>query len=206
MNCQEFWNTMPELADQDQRLERHSEQCAACAVRLRNQRALRAGLRAVAGRMSQTGAPARVEARLREAFRAHNGMPVHAPVGRHWAPAVTWATAAAVVFGLALSLVQQPQTTHAPAGIEMAMAGNAAQIATDAETDIDSPVANGFIALPNAAAIGPNEDINMVRVEVPRSAMIALGFEVSPEQAWQPVQADVMLGADGLARAVRFLD
>jgi hypothetical protein len=43
-------------------------------------------------------------------------------------------------------------------------------------------------------------------VEVPRSAMIALGFEVNPEQAWQPVQADVMLGADGLARAVRFID
>ena len=78
-----------------------------------------------------------------------------------------------------------------------------AQIATDGNTEV---AASGFIALPNAAEIGPNEDVNMVRVEVPRSAMIALGFEVNPEQVWQPVQADVMLGADGLARAVRFLD
>ena len=36
--------------------------------------------------------------------------------------------------------------------------------------------------------------------------MIALGFEVSAERAAEPVQADVMLGADGTARAVRFLD
>jgi hypothetical protein len=78
---------------------------------------------------------------------------------------------------------------------------------TDGEINRDTGVAgSGFVALPNAAEIGPNEDVNMVRVEVPRSAMIALGFEVNPEQVWQPVQADVMLGADGLARAVRFLD
>src|SRR5260370_42713042 len=71
---------------------------------------------------------------------------------------------------------------------------------------IGAQTGTGFMDLPNAAEIGPNEDLNMVRVEVPRSAMIALGLEVGPEQAWQPVQADVMLGADGLARAVRFLE
>jgi anti-sigma factor RsiW len=189
MNCQEFWNTMPELAGQHQHLERHLEQCAACAARLRSQRALKAGLRAVAGQMRQVGAPARVESRLRAAFRAHKGSPAYAPVRPH-SPIVTWATAAAAVIGLAMFLVRQP-----------------AQMATDGETDGGTAVASsGFIALPNAAEIGPNEDANMVRVEVPRSAMIALGFPVNPEQAGQPVQADVMLGADGLARAVRFLD
>ncbi len=213
MNCQEFWNTMPELADQREPLEQHSKHCAACAARLRSQQTLKAALRAVSGQMSHIGAPVRVESRLRAEFRAHHGTPLHAPVGMHWAPAVTWATAAAVVIGLALFLVRirQAETPNAPA-IEMAMAGTPALIAADAgadsdNTDGDNKAANnGFIALPNAAAIGPNEDVNMVRVEVPRSAMIALGFEVNPEQAWQPVEADVMLGADGLARAVRFLN
>jgi len=60
--------------------------------------------------------------------------------------------------------------------------------------------------LPNAARIAPNEDVNLVRVEVPRSAMIGLGFEVSAERAAEPVEAEVVLGSDGLARAVRFLD
>jgi hypothetical protein len=122
----------------------------------------------------------------------------------HW-PILTWATAAAAVIGLAMFLIRQPEATHSGSRAgDLAMPQMAM---TDGEINGNTGVANsGFMALPNAAEIGPNEDVNMVRVEVPRSAMIALGFEVNPEQAWQPVQADVMLGADGLARAVRFLD
>ena len=60
--------------------------------------------------------------------------------------------------------------------------------------------------MPNAARIEPNEDLNLVRVEVPRSAMIALGYAVSEDRASEPVEAEVVLGADGLARAVRFLE
>jgi hypothetical protein len=48
--------------------------------------------------------------------------------------------------------------------------------------------------------------VNLVRVAVPRSAMIALGFDVSTDRAEELVQADVMLGSNGVARAVRFLD
>ena len=201
MNCQEFWNTMPELAAP---AHGHLEQCAACAARLRSQRALQAGLRAMAGQMSYVGAPVRVESRLRAAFRAHNGIPAYAPVRPpHWNlprwPILKWAAAAAAVIALAMFLVQQPETAH---GV-----WHGGELAQMAMNDGDTGVAKSdFIALPNAAEIDPNEDVNMVRVELPRSAMIALGFEVNPELAWQPVQADVMLGADGLARAVRFID
>jgi hypothetical protein len=82
-------------------------------------------------------------------------------------------------------------------GVEMAMAPNT----DDAQSEYE-----GFITLPNAGRLADNEEVNLVRVEVPRSAMIALGLEVSPERATELVAADVMLGPDGLARAVRFLD
>jgi hypothetical protein len=36
--------------------------------------------------------------------------------------------------------------------------------------------------------------------------MVALGFEVPEDRAEESVEADVMLGADGVARAVRFLE
>jgi hypothetical protein len=36
--------------------------------------------------------------------------------------------------------------------------------------------------------------------------MIALGFAVEEERESETVQADVVLGADGVARAVRFLE
>jgi hypothetical protein len=69
----------------------------------------------------------------------------------------------------------------------------------------------GFIPLPNSAGLpagdaADGDDVNLVRVEVPRSAMIALGFDVSADRAEELVEADVMLGSNGIARAVRFLD
>jgi hypothetical protein len=206
MNCQEFWNSMPELAEPASLAgSEHLDYCAACAARLRGQRALQSRLRALAGLMGPIAAPARVESGLRMAFRAHAGIEPYRPASassrRRWAPILTWAAAAAVVFGLAISLarVQRPELLVLSRDIEPPM------------TEGDAPAADsGFIALPNAEQIGPNEDINLVRVELPRSAMIALGFAVGAGRAPGPVselvQADVMLGDDGLARAVRFLD
>jgi len=52
----------------------------------------------------------------------------------------------------------------------------------------------------------PNDDVNVVRLAVPRTAMLAVGLPVSPERASELVEADIMLGSDGMARAVRFLN
>jgi hypothetical protein len=65
---------------------------------------------------------------------------------------------------------------------------------------------DGFIPLPNAPQIDPNDDVNVVRMELPRSAMLAVGLDVNPEQVSETVEAEVMLGSDGLARAVRFME
>jgi len=198
MNCQEFWNTMPELGGAD---ERHLQECAACAARMSRQRELAAGLRAVAAKYQSVSAPARVEAPLRAAFRAQAGVSSDVRLRPRWAPAVTWATACAAMIAMAFYLMRgrQPEMPQPPAtaGVEMAA------LAAGDETQSDF---EGFIPLPNAARLAENEEVNVVHVEVPRSAMIAVGLEVSPERASELVAADVMLGPDGLARAVRFLD
>jgi hypothetical protein len=209
VNCQEFWNTMPELADQA-RAEHfdHWKACPPCTARLSRQRALKAGLEAVAADLSSLAAPARVEARLRAAFRSESGLAVNVSANQRWAPMVTWASAVAAMFALAFFLVRDRQPDpprRSASSVELA------SVAAGTESDdyaggLAPDPDSGFSPLPNAARIGPNEDLNMVRVEVPRSSMIALGFTVSPDRAAEPVQADVMLGTDGLARAVRFLD
>jgi hypothetical protein len=211
MNCQEFWNAMPQSADAAALTnQEHLAHCPNCAARLRNQLALKRGLRAVAGQLSRVEAPARVEANLRAAFRAHSGTePGSSRSTRaraHWIPVLTWATAAAALLAVALFLVRGRQPEIVPPashGVQLAMAGMPADIETEGGSQAGE---SGFIPLPNAAQIGPNEEVNLVRVEVPRSAMIALGYDIKPEEASQSVQADVMLGNDGLARAVRFLD
>ena len=42
-----------------------------------------------------------------------------------------------------------------------------------------------------------------MRVRLPRTALAAFGFPVNEDNMEQAVKADVVLGEDGLARAVR---
>jgi hypothetical protein len=102
------------------------------------------------------------------------------------------------MFALAAFLVRdrQPEAVRPPVQrtVELAM------LQPQADSD-------GFIPLPNSTGVAADEDdTNLVRVEVPRSAMIALGLDVSADRAEELVEADVLLGSNGIARAVRFLD
>lgn len=51
----------------------------------------------------------------------------------------------------------------------------------------------------------PVEHGRMVRVRLPRSALAAFGLPINEPRAEETIQADVVLGEDGLARAVRFV-
>jgi hypothetical protein len=52
------------------------------------------------------------------------------------------------------------------------------------DPDDDAAVlGEGFVRLPNAPRIEPNEDYNVVRVEVPGSAMIEAGISLSEDRA-----------------------
>ena len=64
---------------------------------------------------------------------------------------------------------------------------------------------NEFIPLPFAAHIAPGEALDVVRVQVPRSAMMRFGLPVSADRAWEPVRADLVVGQDGMMRAIRFV-
>jgi hypothetical protein len=79
--------------------------------------------------------------------------------------------------------------------------------AIDDPNAADSAVlGEGFIPLPNAERLEPGDDVNVVRMEVARSTMIAAGYDVPAETASEMVEADIVLGPDGLARAVRFVE
>jgi hypothetical protein len=194
MNCQEFWNTMPEFEpDAD---HAHLAGCAACKTRWMNGWELEAGLQAVAASCRKLEAPARVEARLLTAFRAQSGIPAR-HTQRRWIPALTWAAAFAAMLALGFFLMQQREPEAARSTVSRGVERASMETPNDME---------GFIPLPNMEAVQANEEMGVVHVEVPRSAMLAVGLEVSADRAGEMVEADVMLGSDGVARAVRFLD
>ena len=66
-------------------------------------------------------------------------------------------------------------------------------------------VVTEFYPLMESADLDSLEVFQMVRVELPGSALRAAGLPVAPELINEPVTADVMLGYDGLARAIRFV-
>ena len=160
-------------------------------------RELEAGFRAVAAGFRRVEAPPRVEAKLRSAFRRQTG--IEQP--RAVAPLDTRGHV-----GHGVRRDVRPGRlpgARAPAG------GRTPPVQRTVEVAAAQPQADydGFIPLPNSAGVAADEDdVNLVRVEVPRSAMIALGLDVSADRAEELVEADVLLGSNGVARAVRFLD
>jgi hypothetical protein len=66
-------------------------------------------------------------------------------------------------------------------------------------------VVTAFYPIPYAAPLQPYESRRIVRVSVPQPALAALGLPMSQEPTLQPVDADVLVGEDNLARAVWFV-
>ena len=68
-----------------------------------------------------------------------------------------------------------------------------------------SEVATDFLPLTFVDDSRAQESGHVVRVKVPRSALIAFGVPMNMERAGELITADVVVGDDGLARAIRFV-
>lgn len=205
MNCQELWNGLagPPGRDSEGTPEQsaHLAGCPACSARMARQRELAAGLRRMAEDLSAVRAPARVETRLLRAFREQNVIPAPREQNR-WLLPLCWAAAAALLLAAAALFLaggSRPEPHRQMAALTEPVSAPDMEASAEAMPD-------GFVPLPNAERIGPNDDVNLVRMEVPRSTMVELGLEVSAERGSDRVEADVLLGSDGLARAVRFME
>jgi len=191
MNCEEYWG---ETAGQEpgEPWAAHLARCPACAARWAADGSVAEGLRALAADTKNVSAPARVEANLVRAYRQRYGQPVSPSLGIHrW-----WAAAAAVLLAAAAlwTGVRQPRRVSP---------GAMPAVATAAAAEEDEA---GFIPLPNAAGGLDDDDVDLVRVELPRSAVTALGAGPGDDSDAGTVEAEVLLGPDGMARAVRFLN
>jgi hypothetical protein len=215
MNCQRFWETMPELARETPAGEarEHMEHCPSCGVLLERHRALAAGLARMAAESRAIAPPPRLEAKLLASYRAQAG--VRARSHRNWwVPLATWSAAAAASVTLALFLAhgRQPTAKTAPSPVSHRRPPARLELASlpvAPDLDLMEPSMGAeaqFIPLPDAEEFDADDEMDVVRVEVPRSAMAALGYTVSAERASERVEADVAIGPDGLARAVRFVD
>jgi hypothetical protein len=88
--------------------------------------------------------------------------------------------------------------------------GNSTRVASSseqpaAESADAREITTEFIPLMQDAGFAQSEGVHLVRVELPRSALSSFGIPVNAERSGGRVKADVLLGEDGTARAIRFV-
>ena len=124
-------------------------------------------------------APPHIEQALRQAFRRRDN--------RRWRVLGPLAAAAAILIAV-LNFLPGPPTEHSP------------QIASAPE------IASAYMPVGFTRPLYPGEFVQVVRISVPRIEMARFGLPVFEGRASARVQADVVLGEDGIARAIRFVE
>lgn len=98
-------------------------------------------------------------------------------------------------------VVRQPA---GDASLATTQAGGANGVAVNGDEPA-SEIATSFIPLAGGRNFAPAESLQMMRVELPRSALVSFGLPMNVERADQRIKADVLVGNDGVARAIRFV-
>lgn len=88
------------------------------------------------------------------------------------------------------------------AGAKPSIVEPAAAVATNAET---SEIVTEFVSVGYGSALDLQDGGQLVRVELPRSALARFGLPMNMNRVDEKVKADVLVGTDGVARAIRFV-
>jgi hypothetical protein len=212
----------------------HVGHCAACAARFEREEALSAGLRALQASAAGAAPSGALQQRLMDEFDASQAATRPATsrgVSRGWLQA---AAAIAIGVGAiaAWRLVSPPQVAvqqtisenRVPAGVAPQVPPTPAP--TPAAATGPSPSSarttpgnqrgsgtrpsrvlhpTGFVQLPAAAGLPAFESGQIVRVEIPVTSLPMYGVDILPDAVNRPVRADLLVGQDGLPRAIRLI-
>ena len=70
---------------------------------------------------------------------------------------------------------------------------------------VANEIATDFVPLGDMNLVSLQDGGQIVRVKLRRSTLVRFGFPVNMDRYNENVKADVLVGADGLARAIRFV-
>jgi hypothetical protein len=89
-------------------------------------------------------------------------------------------------------------------GDREAIASNSAKNSSTAP-DYNHEIATEFLPLGYGNALNLQDGGQIVRVEVPRSTLVSFGLPVNLNRSSERVKAELLVGVDGSARAIRFI-
>lgn len=224
MTCAEFDSIVHDVARRDA-LDKpaaviaklHAQTCERCAARLAQAQVLASALEAVAQGSADLGAPAHFEPALVSAFREHRRS-IERKQHRqhrtrlHWLEWSALAAAAAVLLAIGAWNFSRPRIsgtkTNPSAVVTSSVSSNAdgaSQQANPVETATVEDPNSDFVPVPYGEGLSADDSGLVVRVSMTRSALGNLGYPVDEVHAGDVVQADLLVGEDGLPRAVRLV-
>ena len=92
-----------------------------------------------------------------------------------------------------------------PTSDNIAATPDLAAAAAPPTIDAEREVATDFVPVGYGSALDLQDGGQLVRVELPRFALAQFGLPLNMDRADEGIKADVLVGADGLARAIRFV-
>ncbi len=206
MNCREWTAELVDNARRNGRiaelsfeLRTHLSSCAHCEERWEAERQLSSHLTTIrkqtAGMRSHSVSR---EALMRDFARTHRR-----PVVPSW----TWALAAAAALVLAVLIGHvfgRAAGTQAAHRVQRqkAVVYEASQMLSN---DASAFSSEDFIAVPYTPPLAPGEMVRVVHTDLDPQALASMGVEVDPASG-DRLPADVVVGEDGLPRAVRIGD
>lgn len=186
--CQEWIEQRGAAEPEDSALREHLLECASCREVLDREFAAVRALETLRSRTRTVSASPRVEARVMASFDTRR------PSRRAWRWLAPVGVAAAALVALVLS-----GGNWMPAREDAARTG-----AVDSATASTAEVATEFFALRPVPVLEQGEASYVVRIRLQGRELQRLGFPCA-QAAPSSVQADVLMGGDGVARAVRFV-
>lgn len=218
MTCEEFADACLDLRSVTensllrQAALEHLRQCPRCSALYANLQALQDDLRYVGLETKGAEAPARVQMRLMQEFRTKH----KTQKTRRAALIAAWGLAAAAVIVAGVSWTNwshesvlsafRRKTPSVQVAVVNANKPRPSEVSTGTleigETLVASSTSGDFTLLPGTTP-SPMEDATVVRVQMQRDALGALGFTVNEEHAADLIQVDLLVGDDGLPQAVR---
>ena len=192
---------------------------------------LTSSLKLLAEEMASLDAPPEIEQKLRETFRSRAAMAAASKrSARYWLAAVA-AVLLIAISVIALrwrteepkqiraQQIEQPQVKEEPVPVRQTPKQPEVEVvvqkprrravrrppSSEVANHVNREIATDFISLGymNPAALQDGGQI--VRVELPRSALVNFGLPVNMNRYNDKVKADVLFGVDGLAHAIRFV-
>ena len=215
VNCREFEGALvgmarraPLASEERTRLTAHLEGCETCRIVLNRQLRLSAASEVLAAEAVRFSAPASVEqALLREMTNMHRlrRRIVYGYLGG----------AIAATLALVWWIAYRP----APPSQAVAAAENVRQVAEPVAAALKRPASahrkrvakparppeQPFIAIPYTLPLEPYERADVMRMDLPVTALIAAGLPMSMADPAASARADVLVGQDGRARAIRLI-